>query len=196
LPGLLPTPAAGSFNDGESLESWQARNERLRALGVNGNGTGTPLAVAVALLKTPTAQLAINGGSQHPDKRKAGGHGPTLADQVEHELLPTPVAGDGDRASLAYERGNPTLLGALLPTPSAADATGGHKTRSGDRKGEPLLGGIAMLLPTPTAMDSHGSRNATTSRSPGSAGHPGTTLSDVFWTGDLTDPPSHDGKPS
>lgn len=41
------------------------------------------------LLKTPTAQLAINGGSQHPDKRKAGGHGPTLADEVEH-LLPTP----------------------------------------------------------------------------------------------------------
>ena len=43
----------------------------------------------VELLKTPTAQLAINGGSQHPDKRKAGGHGPTLADEVEH-LLPTP----------------------------------------------------------------------------------------------------------
>ena len=38
------------------------------------------------LLKTPTSQLAINGGSQPPEKRKAGGHGPTLADQVEHEL--------------------------------------------------------------------------------------------------------------
>lgn len=42
------------------------------------------------LLKTPTSQLAVNGGSQHPDKRKSGGHGPTLADEVEH-LLPTPV---------------------------------------------------------------------------------------------------------
>lgn len=49
----------------------------------------------VELLKTPTAQLAVNGGSQHPDKRKAGGHGPTLADEVEH-LLPTPKAGDAD----------------------------------------------------------------------------------------------------
>lgn len=49
----------------------------------------------IELLKTPTAQLAINGGSQHPDKRKAGGHGPTLADEVEH-LLPTPKAGDAD----------------------------------------------------------------------------------------------------
>lgn len=39
------------------------------------------------LLKTPTAQLAVNGGSQHPDKRREGGHGPTLADEVEH-LVP------------------------------------------------------------------------------------------------------------
>jgi hypothetical protein len=38
------------------------------------------------LFKTPTSQLAANGGSQHPDKRKAGGHGPTLADEVEHLL--------------------------------------------------------------------------------------------------------------
>jgi hypothetical protein len=36
------------------------------------------------LLLTPTAQLAVNGGSQPPAKRKAGGHGPTLADQIEH----------------------------------------------------------------------------------------------------------------
>ncbi|WP_413100858.1 hypothetical protein [Streptomyces sp. Inha503] len=42
---------------------------------------------APPLLKTPTAQLAVNGGSQHPDKRREGGHGPTLADEVEH-LLP------------------------------------------------------------------------------------------------------------
>src|SRR5215207_6437598 len=47
-----------------------------------------------SLLKTPTSQIALNGGSQHPDKRKAGGHGPTLADEVEH-LLPTPTTQDG-----------------------------------------------------------------------------------------------------
>lgn len=67
------------------------------------------------LLKTPTSQLAENGGSQHPDKRKAGGHGPTLADEVEH----------------------------LLPTPAVADAQGGRKTRSGARNGELLLNGLA-----------------------------------------------------
>jgi hypothetical protein len=50
------------------------------------------------LLKTPTTQLAVNGGSQHPDKRRAGGHGPTLADEVEH-LLPTPtvLSQDGEK---------------------------------------------------------------------------------------------------
>ncbi len=42
---------------------------------------------SLILFVTPTAQLGSNGGSQHPDKRKAGGHGPTLADQVEW-LLP------------------------------------------------------------------------------------------------------------
>jgi len=41
----------------------------------------------IRLLKTPTAQLAINGGSQHPDKRRQGGHGATLADEVEHLLV-------------------------------------------------------------------------------------------------------------
>jgi DNA (cytosine-5)-methyltransferase 1 len=51
----------------------------------------------LTLLRTPTAQLAVNGGSQHPDKRKAGGHGPTLADEVETHLLPTPRATDGTK---------------------------------------------------------------------------------------------------
>lgn len=51
---------------------------------------------------------------------------------------------DGGRApSPAGEAGR------LLPTPSAADGAGGHTSRSGARKGEPLLGGIAQLLPTP-----------------------------------------------
>ena len=76
-----------------------------------GAGDRRPL----TLLRTPTAQLAINGGSQHPDKRKAGGHGPTLADEVEH----------------------------LLPTPSVADAAGGHERRGGKRGGELLLKGLA-----------------------------------------------------
>jgi len=64
----------------------------------------TDTACSSSLLKTPTSQLAINGGSQHPDKRKAGGHGPTLADEVEHLLLPTPAASDGKRNDYPADR--------------------------------------------------------------------------------------------
>jgi hypothetical protein len=190
----------------------------------------------IPLLRTPTAQLAINGGSQHPDKRRAGGHQPTLADQVEHELpllptpvahddgkrpdahlaakarmpggprsqitslqvlaqagfqqpgdallptprasrgasgtetmyalggertddgrpqgevlLPTPMAADGERESTTFTRGNPTLKGALLPTP---DATHGRKT---SRTALLLPGAVEELLPTPNATDGKGS---------------------------------------
>lgn len=37
-----------------------------------------------SLLLTPTANLGSNGGSQPPEKRREGGHGPTLADLIEH----------------------------------------------------------------------------------------------------------------
>lgn len=117
------------------------------------------MTVRELLLLTPTAQLASNGGSQHPDKRRAGGHGPTLADQVEHDLLPTPTA------SLEVDRTAPWKPGvqwwlqsraarniaaiaegldvALLPTPQVADVTGGHRYRSGPRRRELLLPGVA-----------------------------------------------------
>jgi DNA (cytosine-5)-methyltransferase 1 len=104
----------------------------------------------LALLKTPTAQLAVNGGSQHPDKRRAGGHGPTLADQVEHELalLPTPVStlgSNADAISKAKGRERGTLVEALslLPTLTVAGADGTRAARGGDRSDELLLTGIA-----------------------------------------------------
>jgi DNA (cytosine-5)-methyltransferase 1 len=96
----------------------------------------------LALLKTPTAQLAVNGGSQHPDKRRAGGHGPTLADQVEHEvaLLPTPVStlgSNADAISQAKGREGGTLVEALslLPTPVVADSRNTETALTG-RPGE------------------------------------------------------------
>jgi hypothetical protein len=159
---LLPTPSAGNFNDGETPESWEAR--RLRNLAKGINGQGTPLGIAVKLLKTPTAQLAVNGGSQHPDKRKRGGHGPTLADEVEH-LLPTPNATD-PKGSSGLDRGRPV----------------------GDDDLPTRLERLE-LLPTPTADDAKATRNRTAGRSnPSSQHHDGMTLLDVFWTGESTDP--------
>ncbi|MCG6496963.1 hypothetical protein [Kitasatospora sp. A2-31] len=68
----------------------------------------------VTLLLTPTSNLGSIGGSQHPDRRKAGGHGPNLSDLVEH-LLPTPRATDGTK-------GGPNQRGSRgdLTLPSAA----------------------------------------------------------------------------
>lgn len=103
---------------------------------------------ALKLLKTPTSNLGSNGGSQHPDKRREGGHGPTLADEVEHLLpcpdqprfLPTPTTRDhkgrnqrDDDSCLpgAIDRmpGGVHFDGPLLPTPSVVDM-GARKTVS------------------------------------------------------------------
>ena len=123
----------------------------------------TRLETQVALLKTPTAQLAINGGSQHPDKRRAGGHGPTLADEVEH-LLPTPTASnpnDGEALESWEARrqrnlakgingngqGTPLSVAVrLLPTPRATDGTKGGPNQRGS-KGDLMLSSAVAQLP-------------------------------------------------
>lgn len=115
----------------------------------------TPDIESSSLLKTPTAQLAINGGSQHPDKRKAGGHGPTLADEIEH-LLPTPRATDGTKGG-PNQRGSsgdlmlPSAV-MLLPTPTAT-AYGSNQSPSPGAAVRPSLEGVTRLLPTPTTQD-------------------------------------------
>jgi len=50
---MWPTPDAGAFNDGQTIEAYQARKAREIAKGYNGNGGGTPLAMAVKLWPTP-----------------------------------------------------------------------------------------------------------------------------------------------
>ncbi len=74
----------------------------------------------------------------------------------------------------------PSAVASLLPTPSVADATGGHKSRSGDRADEPLLPGLAVahaggeLLPTPKTTDNHHSSPADLNRhDPGLRALPG-----------------------
>ena len=217
-PGLLPTPTAKLAQDSQTHRSG-ARTDELLLTGVAKALTGglllpTPLVTnragmepspatlagkrghdlgpsIGALLKTPTAQLAVNGGSQHPDKRRDGGHGPTLADQIEHELLPTPRATDGTKGG-PNQRGSsgdlmlPSAVMGLLPTPVADDARNAsiscRSLNPGFKHGVTLTDAIA-LLPTPMAAD--GERMSLTMP----RGNP--TL-----IGALTDQPSADGKPS
>lgn len=135
-PGLLPTPTTSEANgpgapDGNRNDTLRARIANLptpRARDGKGVGFEDGLPAVVQLLKTPTTNLATNGGSQHPDKRKQGGHGPTLADEVEH-LLPTPTVADsrgtrnrrrdGSRYGGTYGK-TLTDASALLPTPRAS----------------------------------------------------------------------------
>jgi hypothetical protein len=131
--GLLPTPMAG---DAKAARNSTAVRHRTPPTGIHPGNTLTDILLPpAALLKTPTAQLAVNGGSQHPDKRRAGGHGPTLADQIEQEL----TANSGSSPSSSP----------LLPTPTAQDARHGwNHRRGGERASEPVLQSIVHGLAT------------------------------------------------
>ena len=81
---------------------------------------------------------------------------PADADRDTVRLEPVAESGCGGEAVVGWDRAKDV---ALLPTPSVADAMGGHLTRSGDRSTELLLPGVARahargeLLPTPRATD-------------------------------------------
>lgn len=151
---LFPTPDASVANDGEGPDTWLARRERVRAKGINGNGMGMPLTIAVQLLPTPDAYQGSRGGSQDPEKRRAGGHTVSLADVIEKglALLPTPQASDAVFSATARTEGRPleksTKLAtqvALLPTPRSsrgassteiAYALGGERSDDDRTQGE------------------------------------------------------------
>jgi hypothetical protein len=155
---LLPTPEASDGTGGRVSAEMGGQRP-------SGSKRAVTIATAVShLLKTPTAQLAVNGGSQHPDKRRAGGHGPTLADQVECELLPTPAARDwkSGQSNLIGTNARPLneIVEMLLPTPTARtqdrtpeEAARRHLPgRAMGRNGgaSPDLASVAALLPSAT----------------------------------------------
>ena len=200
---LLPTPQEfDSHFDSLNISDEAAERQLHRTDGIRRRTTGS-LTKDLLLLKTPTAQLAVNGGSQHPDKRREGGHGPTLADQVEH-LLPTPAARDwkSGQSHVMDRNARPLneVVEMLLPTPQAADGSRGADVEigarrpSGAKRSENLTTTVSQLLPTPRASDgpagtSHSRSWSTTDRN----------LHTLVHTGELgapTSPPSAAGKPS
>jgi site-specific DNA-cytosine methylase len=100
------------------------------------------LSEVALVLKTPTAQLGSNGAAQHPEKRKAGGHGPTLDDEVTF-LLPDPdgIRRDGRDESpnsshspaewwgdyLAAIRRQELMTNAPAPAPTETGPRGGRR---------------------------------------------------------------------
>ena len=144
---LLPTPVAGNFNDGESVQSWLARRDRQKLLGRNGNGIGTPLPIAIALLPTPLAsdsapERSPQLGGKRPSgaKRQAG-----LPEVIIHRL-----AGQEHQAGTAPEPGR----GRLLPTPDTGHSPNGHGRRggrpgNGHQSGKGLDAAATGLTPGP-----------------------------------------------
>lgn len=104
---LLPTPAVVQ-NDGEAVESWLARRERVKATGVNGNGMGMPLPIAVQLLPTPTAMDSkASGGSVPANKTLTDATVRTGEVQLAGgRLMPTPRATRGGSSTeMSYAMG-------------------------------------------------------------------------------------------
>ena len=90
---LLRTPCAAEAEGGPlHPETARERGQTLRL-------TGQILALTGDLLPTPTTNLGDNGGSQAPEKRRAGGHSVSLQDVAEYDLLPTPMVGSTSPAA-------------------------------------------------------------------------------------------------
>nr|WP_234330201.1 hypothetical protein [Streptomyces acidiscabies] len=132
MPYSAPWPTSGTTLDGSCFAPPTSEHR------IEGSGPSSPPGPPDTLLKTPTSNIAKNGGSQHPAKRKSGGHGPNLADEVEW-LLPTPKASDGIKGSPNQRHGNgdmtlPSAAASLLPTPRASNTgTPGRRPGKGWR---------------------------------------------------------------
>lgn len=159
-PLLLPTPLA---TDGTKMTQSEESAARRTALGRQPSITDVAL---TALLPTPKASDGTNGG---PGMRN--GRGQVDALPAAAALLPTPKSAtsrSSRRAMVEVDQWSapsleqaveiaqgilprefkswdevPGRSGRLIPTPSAADAMGGHERRGGDRGGELLLKGMA-----------------------------------------------------
>lgn len=141
-----PTPDASVINDGESPSSFHARRERLKASQKNGNGAGTPLTIASTQWPTPTS-LSF-AGSHQPGNSRSYNSTMELAEQLQQNWM-TPRVTTGDYTRDGGSKGSErlTLEGqAKWQTPSVADVSGGHASRSGPRKNELLLNGQAAAL--------------------------------------------------
>ncbi len=173
-----PTPKAQE--DGRTLDQY----ERGRLLGYErrkGKTSGGPasamggLAIAAQLAGWPTPQSLDTKGPGNPPGRIRNG--------VER------TTGDNDLPSTAM------LVG--WPSPQASWAAAGSTSRSGDRKDEPLIGGLVRALagwPTCTVQDAANARNATAARSdPDSKHHAGLTLVDAVTLAGWCTPTTGDG---
>lgn len=173
----MPSPRSSDFTGG--VEDRRAR------------GYGLQLNDLPYLLPTPAAYDGSRGGSQHPEKRRTGGHQPSVADVVEH-LLPTPCSSPSGNTPEEHLRKKPgrervtdlsilvenDMLATgrkLLPTPRASDGEKGGPNQRGS-KGDLTVSSAVHLLPTPKAGDADFGLPRTSGRPPEKSTHLATRL--------------------
>jgi len=111
-----PTPDAFVSNDGEEPETFLARQERVKAKGINGNGMGMPLAMAVKTWPPPTTRDWKDTGSLENVPQNC------LLGRVAAQWMTPRVSETGQ---YQYNRGNPddvvlTLQGQAQAMPLAS----------------------------------------------------------------------------
>ena len=135
------TPAAQQHNYDESPESFRARQERLKAKGINGNGAGTPLgiqAAETALWATPTSLAPAKDGNNE------AGNSAGLVSIRAHIMAatepsgPTTSGSPGQTEKHAESRGslNPAFVCWLMGFPPEYLSCAPSETRS-SRKSRP-----------------------------------------------------------
>lgn len=146
---LLPTPRATRGGSG---------TETMYLLGGQRDDTNRPQ--GEVLLPTPMATMQTKStraltASTDNGRRSGGGQSSPLGlgeiTQLMAGIRPAHLPPDDQLPPASRD-----IVNDLLPTPSVAMAEGGQRGRSGDRKGELLLGGLAQqfdLLPTPRTAD-------------------------------------------
>ncbi|WEH37749.1 hypothetical protein PZB75_14620 [Streptomyces sp. AM 4-1-1] len=150
-PTSVPHTSATASSSSPGLPTPAARDWR-------GGGQRGQFPTAIGSL-LPTPSTSESTGAGH-----AAQGGMNLRHVVS--LLPTPVRADGERQSSVFGRGNPTLRGALLPTPRAS-ANENRQTRrtpsqQAGKHGLCLAAEVADPTGAPTPKRSNGGK-----RSPG-----------------------------
>ena len=124
------TPDGSAMNDGEKLETFEARRAMLKTRGYNGNGAGMPIAVQAQLAgwPSPTAKDKDASGSSQP-RTETHHPGTTLTEAARLTGWPTPATqnADGGARQQWDDRGWNTLHSvarlAGWPSPQAHDVT-------------------------------------------------------------------------
>lgn len=159
-----PTPDASVVNDGETLESWEARNQREREKGQNGNGMGTPLAIAA--LQWPTSRAA-QGGQDIARRERLESGGDDL--ETAAQLWSTPMARDAGKRSGGKRKGDDlSAQTEMWPAPAARDYRApnaeSYQDRAGTSKGEQLPNFVEHRFRPSATTATDGERSSSTAR--------------------------------